>query len=185
MKTLKEAKSEKFHKPIYYRYQCQHCGEELVMSSDELKHILFEPYEKEFEQYRIQYEETSDGKIGKKFKEVKEVVKRQVSSDSSKDVFKFTCCACGKENSVSTKDYWDHHCDEYGEDKITFTLSEKETKDAREFLKEQRNLRKGKKIDAMGMTATYTLTPGGLGTLITVKDNYTGNSKDVTDTSNW
>lgn len=142
MKTLKNIQSEL--RPIYYRYTCEYCNQDVVMTSKELT------------------------------KEDEQLV--------------FKCCNCGYVNKVEYKDYWNHHCDERGENKIVFELDQDTTDSIREFIKEHDHRSEfGNKIGltALGQQFTYHITPGGLGPTVVIECNHCHKKKDVTGVEKW
>ena len=165
----------------YFLITCPHCGEELVIEWKELTEhlILFEPKEKEDTFWE-----------GGLTDDCKRTVKTLVSSDSDKDVYRLTCCKCGKEWDEPTNDMYNKRCDLYGRQIKTFELDEVETKRAHEFIKRHDHSEEFKAAGKMGfstlgMQFTYTITPGGFGPLVSIKCNHCGESEDITNSDNW
>jgi len=179
MKTLKLAQEDSKH--IHYRYECEYCHEPLVLEDRDLELVRFEPITVEVP-VDVQHC-NDDGTYSYEHK----TYKQERSTDPSKDAFRFKCCNCGHINNVSTKDYWSHRCNEDGSDNIRFELTEKQSNMALEFMKQQEEKRKvmGKKVDAMYMTNTYTIVRGSVGDIVTLKDNYTGETIDLSCQEDW
>ena len=178
MRTKKDAQAVSHS---YFLIKCPHCGEELVVEWKELTEhlILFEPQEKEHTFWGGGF--TDD---------CKRTIKTLVSSDSNKDVYHLTCCKCGKEWDEPTKDVYKKRCDIYGRQIEVFELDEVETKRAREFIAKHDHHEEFKAAGKMcfstlGMQFTYTITPGGLGPLVSIKCNHCGESENITDTDDW
>ena len=69
-------------------------------------------------------------------------------------------------------------------------LSEDESKKARKFMQKHNHLEDFKKegkvgFSTLGQQFTYTVTPGGLGLMTSIKCNKCGEHEDVTDYDNW
>ena len=66
---------------------------------------------------------------------------------------------------------------------MKFKLEGKELKAAKKFIKTQK--KKDGRIPTAGERWTYSFTPTGLGTVVSIKDGVTNESKDITDWSCW
>ncbi len=69
-------------------------------------------------------------------------------------------------------------------DKKVFTLEGKELEQANQWIEAQKE-KHGKKVGSLGDRFSYTFAPTGLGTVIIVKDHFTGEEEDVTDYDLW
>lgn len=65
---------------------------------------------------------------------------------------------------------------------MEFKLNEKEEQNYKEFCKEHRECEFASTI---GGKISITFTPTGLGNIVEVKCNACGETKDITDISNW
>ena len=77
-----------------------------------------------------------------------------------------------------------------GSKTIIFKLDEVESERARRFTEKHNHkadFGKENKLcfSALGQQFTYKIIPGGLGSLISIKCNYCGEEKDITNTKNW
>lgn len=179
MRTRKEAQSELIHS--YFLFTCPNCGEELVVEWNDIKDrkVLFEPQEKEHVYW--------EGGLTNDCKRTKKIM---VTSDAEKDVYHLTCCNCGEDWDELSKDLYNKRCDVYGRQIKTFELNEVESKRASEFMEKHNHfeefIKAGKMgFSTLGMQFTYTITPGGLGQLVSIKCNHCGESEDITDSNNW
>ena len=73
---------------------------------------------------------------------------------------------------------------------MEFRLTDAEERAAKEFIKEHNHQAEffamGKAgFSALGMQFTYMITPGSLGNGVVIKCNHCGESKVITDTTNW
>ena len=66
---------------------------------------------------------------------------------------------------------------------MEFKLEGTELEAAEKFIEEQ--MKKNDSMPAAGERWTYSFTPTGLGTAVSIKDGATGESKDITDWSWW
>lgn len=69
-------------------------------------------------------------------------------------------------------------------DKTIFILEDRELEQTNQWIEQQKK-KYGKKTGALGDRFSYTFSPTGLGTVIIVKDHFTGEEKDVTDYDIW
>ena len=178
-KTYNEVNKRKFMR--FARLACPHCKELLVTDITNMHQdiILYNPVEKA--------QKVWVGGIGPKYEKIKTTL---VSSDKSKDKVQFKCCNCGHVFDMNPSEVYDHECDYKGEDVICLELSEDETKKARKFMQKHNHLEEFKKESRMGFSSlgqqfTYTVTPGGLGLMTSIKSNKCGEHEDVTDYDNW
>lgn len=184
MKTKTEAWKD-FNR-IYYLLKCPHCGEEVVVSDDEINRKLFEPKEIEEEVGSF-----SIGNNGEFIDNGKVKQKRMISSDSSKDVYTgLKCCNCGKTWDEPCLGMYKKRCNPNGKQTKVFELTEEETKRAKEFIEKHRHkdeFRQQNKFgfSTLGQQFTYTITPGGLGNGVSIKCNYCGEEENITDIENW
>lgn len=183
MKTKEKARKE--YSELHYLLKCPYCGTELVVAHSELKKEFFEPkeYEQEVESFSI-----IDGKFVSNGKKIEKFMS---SSCPEKDVYKnIKCCNCGHTWDEPCLDMYEKRCNPDGRQVAVFELTEEETKAAKEF-REQHNHREDFKkenklaFSTLGQQFTYTITPGGLGSCISIKCNYCGEEKDITDVENW
>ena len=65
----------------------------------------------------------------------------------------------------------------------TFTIHKEDLKKINKWKKQQ--VSKDNSNFVTGERWTYSFTPGGLGTIISVKDNILNEEKDFTDFDNW
>lgn len=63
-------------------------------------------------------------------------------------------------------------------------MTDKQQSQANEWIKKQLD-EKPKSVGAIGGRFTYSFTPTSLGTIVTVSDNSTKDSLDLTDYSSW
>lgn len=167
MKTKERAQKDRFQ--TYYLVKCPYCGTELVVSSQDLEKERFNPTVKEHEKTGYQL----------------------TSSDPDKDVYHMKCCQCGHLWNEPTKDMYDKRCNQYGVDSIVFDLGEEMTKRAEQFMKKhthKEELMKEKGslfFSSLGQQFTYTITPGGLGDMISIKCNYCNETEDLTNIEEW
>ena len=179
-KTNTREQAEKNYRQVHYLLKCPYCGTELVVQSSNLKRKLFEPHEEEHEYWQ--------GGFGDEFKK-KEM--RTVSSDPSKDVYKgIKCCNCGRVWDELCQGMYEKQCNPDGRQVRIFELNEVETERAKAFIEKHNHIEEFKAEGKMGFTAlghqfTYTITPGGFGPLVSIKCNYCGESKEITDVDNW
>ena len=177
MKTKKQIAKE-LHQP-HFLLTCPECGEELVVANNELERVLFEPHEEEYEYWQ--------GGFGP---ENRRIGKRMVSSNPEKDYYPIKCCNCGHVWKQDAHYMWLNKCNPDGEKTITFELNEKESEKALEFMESHAHQEDLKKMgrasfSAMGHQFTYMITPGGLGSLVSIKCNMCQEVKEITDTSDW
>lgn len=179
MKTRKQAWQD--IRQGFFLLKCPHCGEELVVSADELRKtlVLFEPHEETYKYWQ--------GGIGPEFEKIGT---RIVSSDSSKDYYEVTCCNCGHTWQEPRQGVVDKLCKPDGEKRMTFELSEKETAKAEAFMEKHSHAKElaaqGRvSFSALGQQFTFIITPGGLGPMTTVKCNFCGEEENVTCTEDW
>ena len=184
MNTREEAKKQ--YRQQHYLLKCPYCGTELVVAKSELHEELFEP--KEIEDEVESFSFMGDGKIIDNGT-VKQ--KRIVSSDSEKDIYKdIKCCYCGHVWDELVNGMYEKRCNPDGRQVRVFELDEEETKAAKVFREKHNHndeLRKQGKLafSTLGQQFTYTITPGGLGSCVTIKCNYCGEEEDITDIENW
>ena len=179
METLNDAQERS--KKIYFLLKCPHCGEEVVVEWDELSDnkVLFEPKEEEYICWV--------GGFDDKHKFVKTYL---VSSDPTKDVYHLTCCNCGKEWDEPVNDIYKKSCNADGSKSIVLKLDEVESERARKFIKKHAHKADFKKenklcFSTLGQQFTYKITPGGFGSLVSIKCNHCGKEKDITNIKNW
>jgi ribosomal protein S27E len=177
MKTRKQA-SKELRQP-HFLLKCPECEAELVIHQSELTRVLFEPHEEEYEYWQGGFDD-----------EHKKIGKRLVSSDQTKDYYEIKCCNCGHVWKHPARFMWLNRCNPDGEKTITFELNEVETKRAHEFIEahshqEELNSMGRSTFSAMGHQFTYMITPGGLGSLVSIKCNLCNEVKDITDTDSW
>jgi len=67
----------------------------------------------------------------------------------------------------------------------TFEIQDVEWERCKAFMEEHKECCGDKPFSTLGMQFSYEITPGGFGNLVSIKCNACGDSKDVTDTSNW
>lgn len=188
MKTRQEAFNT-YHSP-HYLLTCPHCKAELVVHSNDIERKLFEPRKVEEETTKIVIETDENGNSTGKRRFVKEIREAVKSSDPSKDVYPVKCCNCGHTWDEPSKGLHEKYCNPDGNDNIVFELGKVETQRARDFIKKHNHRddfkREGKlAFSTLGMQFTYTITPGGLGPLVSIKCNKCGESQDITDTEDW
>ena len=177
MKTREQA-SKELRQP-HFLLKCPECGAELVVPQSELIRTLFEPHEEEYE-----YWQGGFGPANKK------IGKRLVSSDQSKDYYEIKCCNCGHVWKHPAHFMWLDRCNPDGRKTATLELEEKETERAKEFMEAHSHQKELKAMgrstfSAMGHQFTYMITPGGLGSLVSIKCNFCNEVKDITDTDSW
>lgn len=63
----------------------------------------------------------------------------------------------------------------------TFTISDKEEKEAKDWISAQINNHPRVSVGPIGGRFSYMITPTGIGNFIQVMDNQTGEEQDVTD----
>lgn len=73
---------------------------------------------------------------------------------------------------------------------ITFTLNEIESQRAHDFIAAHQHKEEFKKegkiaVSALGHAFTYSITPGGLGPLVSIRCNKCGASEEITDIDSW
>ena len=180
METLNIVQEKSKH-TSYFLLTCPHCNENVVVDGKELcaNKVLFEPKERAYVCW--------EGGFDNKYKCVKTHL---VSSDSYKDVYHLTCCNCGKEWDEPARNIHEKLCNADGSKSIIFKLDEVETERAHEFIKthdHKEDFKKENKLDfsTLGQQFTYKITPGGFGPLVSIKCNYCGGEKDITNTENW
>jgi ribosomal protein S27E len=160
----------------HYLLVCPYCGTELVVSHGELKRALYEPHEETYEYWQ--------GGIGDEYKRIG---KQMVSSDPSKDEYRgIKCCNCGHVWSEYVNAVHKNACGPDGQQTKVFELPEGETAKAQEFV--QKHIHKccpNRPFTTMGMQFTYTITPGGLGPMVTIKCNACGETENITCTEDW
>jgi hypothetical protein len=66
---------------------------------------------------------------------------------------------------------------------MEFKLEDKELEDAEKFIKSQR--KKDNSMPTAGERWTYLFTPSGLGTVVYIKDELLGDTKNVTNWDWW
>ena len=177
MKTKRQAFKEL--RQSHFLLKCPECGVELVVPQSELTRVLFEPHEEEYEYWQGGFGPTN-----------KKIGKHLVSSDQTKDYYEIKCCNCGHTWKHLTQDMWLNECNPDGEKTITLELNEVETKRAQEFMEahshqEELNVTGRTTFSAMGHQFTYMITPGGLGPLVSIKCNFCGETKEITDINSW
>lgn len=177
MRTRKQAYKD-IRQP-HFLLECPHCKEELVIAHSELERVLFESHEEAYVYWQ--------GGFGDKYKKIGT---RLVSSDQTKDYYEIKCCNCGHVWKHPAHYMWLNQCNSDGEKTITLELNEVETKRAKEFMEshshhEVLNSMKRPTFSAMGQQFTYIITPGGLGPLVSIKCNFCGETKEITDIDSW
>jgi ssDNA-binding Zn-finger/Zn-ribbon topoisomerase 1 len=183
MNTREEA--EKRYRQQHYLLKCPYCGHELVAAQSEFKKELFEPKETEEE---VESFSIVDGKFVKNGKEKR---KYMVSSDPEKDIYKgIKCCYCGHVWDELVNGMYEKRCNPDGRQTRVFELDEKETKAAKAFREKHNHndelIKQGKlAFSTLGQQFTYTITPGGLGSCVTIKCDYCSEEEDITDIENW
>jgi hypothetical protein len=70
------------------------------------------------------------------------------------------------------------------EELLTFTVEDTEVEDANKWMKEQKE-KHPHQGTTIGGRFSYKFTPTGLGVAVSICDNLTGESEDVTDVSMW
>lgn len=101
------------------------------------------------------------------------------------------CPVCGHVNIENTNnDIFTKCCHQNGSQNLMFELTEKETEYATAFIAEHSHKDEFKKenklqFSTLGQQFTYEITPGGLGNCVTIKCNYCGAKKEITDFYNW
>ena len=170
----------------YYHPTCDFCHNELILSLDSAEFIMFEPKEIEEEVDVFDIDEQTH-KVSKTYKKK---VKRSVSSDPSKDFYRFKCPYCGHICEVPAHELYKLGCSYYGDNLIRFTLDEVETERAREFKKEHNHcaefIEENKlAFTTLGQQFTYEITPGGFGNGITIRCNKCKQRKNITNIDNW
>lgn len=189
MKPLEAA--QKQYNQAHFLLTCPYCGTKLVVNYDDLHKQLYDPKEVEEESDLVTYETDENGRLGKILgtQKVKQKVLR--SSDPDKDVYKnIKCCCCGHVWDEPVKDMYKKRCNPDGRVTEIFELTEEETKRAAEFRNKhshEEEFRAQGKITftALGQQFTYTITPGGLGSDVTIKCNHCGETKNITNVDNW
>lgn len=178
-KTYDEVNKRRFMR--FARLACPHCKALLVADITNMHKdiILFEPKE--------HTQKVWVGGFGPEHEKTETIL---VSSDKSKDIAQFKCCNCGHVFDMNPDEVYKHPCDYKGEDVICFDLSEEETKKARKFMQKHNHREDFKKegkicFSTLGQQFTYTVTPGGLGPVTTIKCNQCGEKEDVTDYESW
>ena len=161
----------------HYIVKCPNCGEELIISTPNLRKEadLYKPKKRAYKYWQ--------GGIGPEYERIGEEL---VSSDPSKDTVKVHCCNCGHTWDELVNDVRKNICNWKGDNTITFELSEKESEKARVF--EEKHIKKccpNQPFTALGMQFTYTFTSGGFGPLVTVKCNACGETENITCTEDW
>lgn len=185
METLSNA--QEIYKRTYYLLTCPHCGENVIVDCNELRanKVLFKPKEETYVCWEFN--------LGDKYifdDEHKCVKTYLVSSDPSKDMYHLTCCNCGKEWNEPANDIYKKSCNADGSKSIIFKLDEIESERARKFIEMHDHTVDFKKenklsFSTLGQQFTYKITPGGLGSLISIKCNCCGEEKDITNIKNW
>ncbi len=109
-------------------------------------------------------------------------------SEIANDEYTYKCPVCGHINIGKNKDL--KSCYQNGMSNIIFELDEKESQEAREFIKEHRHKEDYETEGKMGFSTTgggftYEITPTGLGPCITIKCNKCSETKDITDSEGW
>ncbi len=175
MKTREQAYKD--IRQAHFLLVCPHCGTELVVPHSELKCELYKPHKKAYVYWQGGMDDTH-----------KHIGERMVSSDIKKDVYKdIKCCNCGhiwNENVLHVLK--NCRCNADGLRTQVIELSEAETKKAEAFMQE--HLHKccpSKPFTTLGMQFTYTITPGGLGSMVSIKCNACGETEDITCTEDW
>jgi len=113
--------------------------------------------------------------------------KEQSSKD---DILSYKCPICGTKNKITRDDQYEVSCNYFGDKNIRFALDDLESFDARKFIKEHDHkdeFIKQNKImfTAIGQQFTYSITPSTLGDTVSIRCNYCGKEKDITNTDNW
>ena len=187
-RPLKEWKAEldKALRTIYYHPTCEFCKQELIFSKDEFDIEMFHPRTVEHEEYEI----VIDDNTGDITRNEKKIIKRLESSDPDKDIITVKCPNCGHICHYTRAELRNLQCNYYGDNNIRFTLDDKETQEALDFMKKHDHseefLKQGKLgFSTLGQQFTYIITPGGLGSGISIKCNQCHEIKDITNTENW
>jgi RNase P subunit RPR2 len=112
------------------------------------------------------------------------------SQKSQDDILSYKCPICGKINKITRDELYEFVCSYFGDKNIRFTLDEKETKDAKEFIKEHNHKeeflsQRKMGFSTLGQQFSYIITPGGLGNSVEIRCNHCHKTKDITNTDNW
>lgn len=175
MKTREQA--YKNIRQAHFLLVCPYCKTELVVPHSELKSEPYKPH-------KITYTYWQGG-FGDEHKHTDE---RIVSSDTTKDIYKgIKCCNCGHvwdENKLHVLE--NCRCNADGLQTQVIELSEAETKKTEAFIQKHINrCCPDKPFTVLGMQFTYTITPGGLGSLISIKCNACGETENISCTEDW